>query len=392
MEVSKSTLINEAIADVAKEKVVAYSRDVLEMLKRKGVEDISENYLREKLREQIGNNGSFTIGRQSKGKLVITNNNYKLTDLNGYHFDGKWLENRAEEMRAGVIRKLDLEDVTTALFDEYGPEVLHEVEKYFRRDGLNVSYDSLENAFKLKSEFDFVHERVMKLLNNRYRNLFDEREKLKISGESKEKIEKKDRKATFLQYAISAERPEPIPPIWRLKRPLISKSTLSDREKDHFVGQIHYWLGKEGGKFTSEIENNLGKTFWEVRHGLEILACLPEEEKVIKQCPFKTIEPDYQCLNYKEQGPLLEMVDTSQTVRLLEFGEEYRGLAIEALRKSSSISIVEKEFKITLPNKEEIIVFPSDKKIKKDSDSIGFESAVKIINDSWKDYKRAFLL
>jgi hypothetical protein len=392
--VNRSDLVKQAIEELGTTEPVSYVNDVLTRLREKNYgEEINERMVREVVSKQMGNQGLYSVKRQQDNRLVILNNKYKVTNFNGFNLDESWLENRAEEMREGVIRKLTLEDLATAVYDRFEPEkVLPVFEGYFRSKGLDVSYDKLEGVMKVKpTGFDFVHKRARTLINNRYKYLCDERDELQKKEENKEKVESKNREIRFLQWAISAEKEETTPPIWRLKRPLISKSTLSEKEKEHFVGQISYWLGKDGGKFTAELEQILGKTFFEVRHSLEVLAALPEAERDIKHCPFSIIEPGYECVNLKE-GALVEKVDTTQLVRLSEFGEEYKALALEGMRKHGQISIGDREFKISLPGKQEINVYLLDKKVKKDNEPIGFESAIKAINDSWKNYRYNFLL
>jgi hypothetical protein len=392
--ISKTDIIKQTIEELGTAEPVSYVNDVVQRLKEKQYgEDVNEGRIREVLRKQMGNHGLYSVKKQQDNRLVILNNKYKILNLNGFNFDESWLESRAEEMKEGVVKKLTIEDLATAVYDRFEPEkVLPVFEGYFRDKGIDISYDKLGEVMKVKpTGFEFVHIRARKLIDNRYKNLCDLRDELQKNEENKERVENVSRNIRFLQWAISAEKEEVTPPLWRLKRPLISKSTLSEKEKEHFVGQINYWLGKDGGKFTAELEQILGKTFFEVRHSLEVLAALPEAERDIKNCPFSIIEPGYECMNLKE-GALVEKVDTTQLAWLSEFGEEYKALALEGMRKHGQISIGDREFKISLPGKQEINVYPLDKKVKKDNELIGFESAIKAINDSWKNYRDNFLL
>jgi len=391
--ISKADIIKQTIEELGTAEPVSYVNDVVRRLKEKQYgEDVNEGRVREVLRKQMGNHGLYSVKRQQDNRLVILNNKYKIANLNGFNFDENWLENRAEEMREDVIRELTLEDLATAVYDRFEPEkVLPVLESYFRSKGLDVRYDKLGGVMKVKSAgFEFVPKHARKLIDNRYRSLCDSRDELQKKEENKERVESTNRKLKFLIWAISAEKEETTPPIWRLKRPLISKSALSEKEKEHFVGQISYWLGKDGGKFTPELEYILGKTFLEVRHSLEVLAALPEAERDIKNCPFSIIDPSYQCLSLKGDA-LVEKVDTDKLVCLSDF-EEYKALALEGMRKHGKVEFGDREFTMSLPDKQEIKVYPLEKKIKKDNELIGFESAIKAINDSWKNYRDNFLL
>ena len=207
--VNRSDLVKQTIEELGTTEPVSYVNDVLTRLREKNYgEEINERMVREVVSKQMGNQGLYSVKRQQDNRLVILNNKYKVTNLNGFNFDESWLENRAEEMKEGIVRKLTLEDLATAVYDRFEPEkILPVFEGYFRSRGVDVSYDKLGAVLKVKpTGFEFVHLRARKLIDNRYKSLCDLRDELQKNEENKERIENINRNKIFAMGDIRRKR------------------------------------------------------------------------------------------------------------------------------------------------------------------------------------------